>query len=495
MNVARSEGYSEPLAPLLAVHEDTSFPGHQGLSPFLDERLLQQLRPDLPENATPFITRNLNRLIAVGSHAININETTTSEAQEITEARTVFYRQLGWYRPGHEMKNWYSHHLSNNPHGLNPGMTIQNIRFIQNLYGPSADLRNAVKKAACLVDMRPETLEKGYTHLSRLANVFGWEETEVRTLVQTRPTVLDISSEARYLYARVAADHAGKLALQNSPEGLLDSRLSSLKGADLMAYLADTSQSIKRFQSGKNEQRSQLLLALNNPQRQQRVGEKVLQAYFRRTPIRNLQLFESYPNLRQFHKGAVREQERRMKPPQIEKFSSEDAWLQAAALPGKAIDIAALNEYAQQGSRQLHRSHPDFQKLREITNQARKNFIEELGWNDPGHPLFGLVQRVIANPRTKFPTSKGIAGVIEVLEQSELNAMHCISILGMRGWRLLALKPETVKQRIEVVWEVFPDRDVLKSRPTLLINTLEAIRKKGEMSHKRLAQANWQATA
>jgi hypothetical protein len=467
--------FEYPTLEMVHPYADDILPPLQELvvsPPCFDVELVSQLMPNAAEPHGE--AAMLNLLMETGSRTLTKDD--SPEVKQKTHiAREMFYTRLGWSEPAHSLYAWYCNEVKARPNGIDPSTVTQNIQFTRDLYD-GQDLVTNIARTSQFLSSKTETLLKEYNHIARLAGVAGWSAQDVRQLVQAQPLLLKRSSKTQFFYARAAAEHGEELGLTEDPESFLKrGPFANTSPHALVAKFAAMPVDAKRQSTGKGEMPSNFLRSVNSELRQRKVGTRVLQAYFRAYPVKDgLLLRDTYPRLQSYHQAFISEWNRKTGFIEVAEILPvpDDTWFKSAALRGKRIDIAALNRHMQTGSRKLHNKARNFEALSAETHQARANFVEELGWFDPTHPLYDVACRIRDSEKMTWPSPSNMVDIITLLSQHTADPIHCIRAVGLP---LIASKAEAVEKKILAAKQVFGDEDILYRWPNILRKSVAEI--------------------
>ncbi len=487
--IAEPEPGSEmPPSETLPSLETSTF------SPYFDIALYTKLFPDkTPEQAAQIIPI-LNNHIAESTQSKPSANLTYSETQRFTQERAQFYKYMGWSRPDNPMNTWYRGILSRHKYDLQPGAVVQNIRFIDALYGDRELTDHVHRFRWLMVGCSLTSLQKSYNHSTRLGSVFGLDEPAVRDAIRQRPELLAISSEMRYFCLRAMADHGEKLGVRSTSQIRPYSIMASWPAQKILGRIAGFKADLRRPQSRKHETANNFLRGLNAPGRQQIVGRNVLHAYFRNDPVKNPELLvKNYPHLQRFNMPTMREWEAQRALPSIPEIKPDSPWLQIAALSVKEIDFEALNRSAVKASKKIQnapfgREAFDRAAILQKTRAARKDFVMEMGWYDPSHALYKYACRVEKDEKLSWPSPTRIIDVITVVSKYTADPLCCIK--GVAGY-VFDTNPESLEQKLVAITEAFPGiPDIKMVASKNLSRSIAVIRENGaRYEQKRAAKS------
>ena len=448
---------------------------------YIDFDLYTRLFPEKTPEQVAQIVPILNDAIARGSKSQDKHSVTAQDAAEITRHRATFYRWMGWSRPGNMMNIWHQSVWHRRNRDFSPGIVVQDIRFIDALYGQDDNLAEHVHRCRELLGCAAASLQKDYDHSVRLAGVFGWDEQKVRQTIQQRPDILETSAKLRFFYARAIADHPGKLKMDSGAQTVI--RVRDWPARDVLGRVAGFGD-IRRRKFRKDDLRTMFLYNLNKARYQRKVGARVLHAYFRYDPVKNMELLENhYPNLRQYHPAAMREWEAK-KASQFKGEIEPDApWLRIAALPDKEIDFEKLTNSAKLGSRRLTANAPHAQVVKAETIAARKDFITALGWFDPKHEMHSFACQLAESKKLAWPTPKRIIDAVNILGKYTDDPLYCMKVSPKGAF---VGQPEKLEEKLIAITEAFagaPDLKVLISKH--VTKSIATIHEQGKQYRER----------
>ena len=379
----------------------------------------------------------LDTTITEGSESLTM-ATPPQEADRIQAARERFRDTLLFGEPGHPLEYAYERaHLR-----MGRGRTSSGLYdVLETLHDITGDAPAMIISSFALLTASARTLRHKFAYMQRIAHALGME-TDVRDALTAVPQALSLSEQRLGLLARIAAEFGTEEDRQLEPAAL--KTLAGQKPESHMVELiswpdycfsaADPAELAGTPLEQANGVPSVATLQAWIARKAKRAvslhgdkGDRALRAYFRYRPPDEAQLattpyIERYVRRASTTPLASQHEAFTAVDPAAYLVTGEESWLEMNENPRHdAAWLQRLNQAAVAGAPKLSK-----QSERAAIRYGREEFLAELGWTSPGHPLENAYRKLIAAD-PNLPSTAAIIDICNAFEHYGVSPQQMIA--------------------------------------------------------------------
>ena len=385
----------------------------------------------------------LDTTIAEGSGRLTM-ATPPQEAERIESARERFRDMLLFGEPGNPLHTAYERAHARMARGRTSSGLYDVLGVLHDITG---DAPAMITSSFVLLAAGAHVLRHKFEYMQRIARALGIE-TDVRDALTAAPQVLNLSTQRLGTLARIAAEFGTEedrqlepvdfsILAEQKPENHM---VELISWPDYCFSVTDPAELVGTpLEQANGKLPSVATLQawiIRNAKRAVNLhgdkGDRALHAYFRYRQPDKAQLAAA-PYAKRYVRGqAIADAKQSAKTrPQLETYGTvepaaylvtgQETWLAMSENPQHdAAWLQRLNQAAIAGAPKLSKPSE-----RAAICRGRAQFLVELGWSSPDHPLQSACQRLIAAPN--LPSTAAIVSICNAFEHYGVSPQQMIT--------------------------------------------------------------------